>query len=241
MCIRDRGKPKQPKKQMRRWSGKVVNSFANHSPKRLERRFSKTSSTQVFTAEYLRTYVIKVFKSLHVPTEDAELAADVLLESDIRGIESHGVARLKTYVELFKAGLMEPNPKITIVRETPSTATVDGGNGLGLVVGPKANQIAIDKATNVGSGWVSVCNSNHFGIAGYYALKSMDKSCIGWAMTNTTPLVVPLGSSEKYLGTNPIAVSFPGNKEQGIVIDMATSAVAWGKIEIAKRKQKKSP
>ena len=115
-------------------------------------------------------------------------------------------------------------------------ATVDGDNGLGLVVGPKANQIAMDKAEQFGSGWVSVSNTNHFGIAGYYPLKALERDLIGWAMTNSTKLVAPLWGAERMLGTNPIAIAFPGFKEPPIVIDMATSAVAYGKIEIALQK-----
>ena len=132
-------------------------------------------------------------------------------------------------------------PKIKIVREKASVATVDGDNGLGLVVGPKANEIAMDKAEQHGSGWVSVCNTNHFGIAGYYPLKALERDLIGWAMTNTTKLVAPLWGAERMLGTNPIAIAFPGLKEPPIVIDMATSAVAYGKIEIALRKNEPVP
>jgi LDH2 family malate/lactate/ureidoglycolate dehydrogenase len=110
-----------------------------------------------------------------------------------------------------------------------------------LVVGPKANEIAMDKAEQNGSGWVSVCNSNHFGIAGYYPLKALERDLIGWAMTNTTKLVVPLWGAERMLGTNPIAIAFPGYEEPPIVIDMATSAVAYGKIEIALRKNEPVP
>jgi LDH2 family malate/lactate/ureidoglycolate dehydrogenase len=138
-------------------------------------------------------------------------------------------------------GRINPKPNIKIVREKNSVATVDGGNGLGLVVGPKANEIAMEKAEKHGSGWVSVCNTNHFGIAGYYPLKALERDLIGWAMTNSTKLVAPLWGAERMLGTNPIAIAFPGYKEPPIVIDMATSAVAYGKIEIALRKRNKSP
>jgi LDH2 family malate/lactate/ureidoglycolate dehydrogenase len=127
------------------------------------------------------------------------------------------------------------------VREKKSVATVDGDNGLGLVVGPKANAIAMDKAAEHGSGWVSVCNTNHFGIAGYYPLQALERDMIGWAMTNTTKLVAPLWGAERMLGTNPIAIAFPGYKEPPIVVDMATSAVAYGKIEIALRKKSAVP
>jgi L-2-hydroxycarboxylate dehydrogenase (NAD+) len=117
-----------------------------------------------------------------------------------------------------------------------STATVDGDNGLGLVVGPIANRIAMDLAEKAGSGWVSVRNTNHFGIAGYYVLKALERDLIGWAMTNSTKLVAPLWGAERMLGTNPIATGFPGKQEPPIVIDMATSAAAYGKVEIARRK-----
>jgi LDH2 family malate/lactate/ureidoglycolate dehydrogenase len=172
---------------------------------------------------------------------DAERAADVLAKSDIRGIDSHGIARLHTYFDMLNLGRINPEPNIRIVREKGSVATVDGDNGLGLVVGPKANEIAMDKAEQHGSGWVSVCNTNHFGIAGYYPLQALERDLIGWAMTNTTKLVAPLWGAERMLGTNPIAIAFPGFKEPPIVIDMATSAVAYGKIEIALRKKTPVP
>jgi L-2-hydroxycarboxylate dehydrogenase (NAD+) len=108
-------------------------------------------------------------------------------------------------------------------------------------VGPKATEIAMDKAEQHGSGWVSVCNTNHFGIAGYYVLKALERDLIGWAMTNSTKLVAPLWGAEKMLGINPIAIAFPGYREPPIVIDMATSAVAYGRIEIALRKQEQIP
>ena len=172
---------------------------------------------------------------------DAEQAADVLAKSDLRGVESHGVARLHTYFEMLELGRINPRPNVKIVREKGSVATLDGDNGLGLVVGPKANEIAMDRAERYGSGWVSVRNSNHFGIAGYYPLKALERDLIGWAMSNSTKLVAPLWGAERMLGTNPIAIAFPGYKEPPIVIDMATSAVAYGKIEIALRNQAPVP
>ncbi|HEV1992818.1 MAG TPA: Ldh family oxidoreductase, partial [Candidatus Acidoferrum sp.] len=126
-------------------------------------------------------------------------------------------------------------------RSTLSTATVDGDNGLGLVVGPEANRIAMDMAEKAGSGWVSVRNTNHFGIAGYYVLKALERDLIGWAMTNSTSLVAPLWGAERMLGTNPISIAFPGKEELPIVIDMATSAAAYGKIEIARRRGEPIP
>jgi L-2-hydroxycarboxylate dehydrogenase (NAD+) len=191
--------------------------------------------TQTYRIEQLHTFTTRVFQHLGVPETDAGLAADVLSASDLRGVDSHGVARLHAYFDLLTLGRINPRPKLRILRETPSTATLDGDNGLGLVVGPKTNALALDKAEAVGSGWVSVCNTNHFGMAAYYPLQALPRDLIGWAMTNATKLVAPLWGAERMLGTNPIAVAFPGLEEPPVVIDMATSAAAYGKIEIAWR------
>ena len=195
----------------------------------------------VFSPDYLKDFSTKVFVKFGVSEADAKQAAEVLAKSDLRGIDSHGVARLHTYFDMLALGRINPKPNIKIVREKFSVATVDGDNGLGLVVGPKANEIAMDKAEKYGSGWVSVCHTNHFGIAGYYPLKALERDLIGWAMTNTTKLVAPLWGAERMLGTNPISIAFPGYKEPPIVIDLATSAAAYGKIEIARRKKTPIP
>lgn len=197
--------------------------------------------TKTYPIDQLSTFTQRVFVHLGVPDDDARLAADVLRAADLRGIDSHGVARLRTYYDLLAAGRINPEPRLQVVRETPSTATVDGDNGLGLVVGPKANEMAMEKAEAVGSGWVSVRNTNHYGIAGYYVLKALERDLIGFAMTNTTKIVAPLWGAEAMLGTNPIATAFPGHEEPPIVIDMATSTVAYGKIEIARRKKAEMP
>ena len=192
-------------------------------------------ASKVFPLEALRVFSTRVFLHFGVSEEDAAQAADVLARADLRGIDSHGVARLHTYFDLLSVGRINPRPQIKVARSTPSTATIDGDNGLGLVVGPHANRIAMDMAEKCGSGWVSVCNTNHFGIASYYVLEALERDLIGWAMTNATKLVAPLWGAERMLGTNPIAVAFPGKQEPPIVIDVATSAVAFGKIEIAHR------
>jgi LDH2 family malate/lactate/ureidoglycolate dehydrogenase len=194
----------------------------------------KTDAT-IFPIDHLRDFSTRMFAHFGVPDADAQLAADVLATSDLRGIESHGVARLRSYFELLASGRINVRHELQVVRETPSTATVDGDNGLGLVVGQKANEIAMEKAEAVGSGWVSVRNTNHFGIAGYYPLQALKRGLIGWAMSNSTKLVAPLWGAERMLGTNPFAIAFPGLEEPPIVIDMATSATAFGKIEIAMR------
>ena len=160
----------------------------------------------------LRVFTHEVFLSIGCGEADAKLAADVLLKADLRGIDSHGVARLIGYVRLWDKGRINPRPNIKIVHETPSTATVDGDAGLGLVVAPFAMKIALEKAENVGSGWVSVKNSNHFGIAGYHALMAVEKDMIGTAMTNASSLVAPTFSKERMIGTNPICYTFPAGK-----------------------------
>jgi LDH2 family malate/lactate/ureidoglycolate dehydrogenase len=205
--------------------------------------FSDYDST---TIHNVSTYIsqgiyAKVFQYFKVNEEDAWQAADVLSKADVRGIDSHGVARLKTYVDMFSIGRINPNPQIRIVREKKSVATVDGDSGLGLVVGPKANKIAMDKASEHGSGWVSVCNTNHYGIASYYPLQALERDMIGWSMTNSSRIVVPLWGAERRLGTNPISIAFPGYINPPIVIDLATSVVAFGKIELAKRQAKSVP
>lgn len=188
-----------------------------------------------FSVSHLRDFTRDVFIHFGVPEHDALTAAEVLLKADVRGIDSHGVARLRTYVDMFKIGRINPKPNIKIIREKKSVATVDGDSGLGLVVGPKANELAMERATVFGSGWVSVCNTNHYGIASYYSLKALERDMIGWSMTNTSRIVVPLWGAERRLGTNPIAIAFPGLKNPPIVIDLATSVVAFGKIEMAER------
>ena len=189
----------------------------------------------LFAAERLHEFASRVFQHFGVPIEAAVQAADILLLSDLRGIDSHGIARLRSYVSMLSIGRINPRPNIKIVRESPSTATVDGDNGLGLVVGPQANTIAMEKADRVGTGWVAVRHTNHYGIAGWYVLEALKRDMIGWAMTNTTKIVAPLWGAEKMLGTNPLAIAFPGLEEPPVVIDMATPAAAFGKIEMAIR------
>jgi L-2-hydroxycarboxylate dehydrogenase (NAD+) len=197
--------------------------------------------TKIFPSEVLREFCVRVFRHCGVPQADAAQAADVLAAADLRGIDSHGVARMYSYFGMLDEGHINPKPKIKIVRSTLSTAAVDGDNGLGLVVGPQANCIAMNMAEKAGSGWVSVCNTNHYGIAGYYVLQALERDMIGWSMTNSTKLVAPIWGAERMLGTNPIAIGFPGKEEPAIVLDMATSAVAYGKIEIARRKGEPIP
>lgn len=194
-----------------------------------------------FPYQQLYDFTYAVFKAIGCNNTDAATATATLLSADVRGIDSHGVARLIGYVRLWEAGRVNATPNIRIVHETPSTAVVDGDAGLGLVVAPFAMQVAIDKAKNVGTGWVSVRNSNHFGIAGYHAMMALEHDMIGMAMTNASALVAPTFSTERMLGTNPIAVAIPADKQPPFVADFATTTAANGKLELLQRKEQEAP
>jgi LDH2 family malate/lactate/ureidoglycolate dehydrogenase len=189
----------------------------------------------------LKALTTAIFSKMGCSLSDAELASDVLQSADLRGIDSHGVARLSGYVRLWNANRINAKAQPSIVHETNTTATLDGDGGLGLTNAAKAMDIAIQKAKEHGSGWVAIQNSNHFGIAGYHAMKALEHDMIGMALTNASPLVAPTFSKERLLGTNPICYAIPAGKCEPVVIDMATSAAANGKLEIAKRKGDQIP
>jgi L-2-hydroxycarboxylate dehydrogenase (NAD+) len=195
----------------------------------------------MYSVQKVRVFTEKIFLAIGCSPKDAKLAADVLIQADLSGVDSHGVARLAGYVRLFDNGRLNPKPNITIIHQTASTAVIDGDKGLGLIVAPYAMKLALKKAKKAGSGWVSVQNSNHFGIAGYHAALALPHDMIGWAMTNAAPLVVPTFSKEKLLGTNPIAVAVPADKQPPFLADFATTAVAYGKMEILQRKGQDAP
>lgn len=196
---------------------------------------------KTFQYEQLYAFTNAVFTGMGCSIEHAEIATKVLLSADLRGIDSHGVARLSGYVRLWQAGRINSKPAIKIIHETPSTAVVDGDQGLGLVVAPFAMEIAMQKAAAVGTGWVAVQNSNHFGIAGYHAMMALENEMIGMAMTNASALVSPTFSVEKMLGTNPIAVAIPAQEQPPFVADFATTTAANGKLEILQRKGQDAP
>lgn len=192
-------------------------------------------------AQQLRRFTEQIFQTIGCSDTDSRLAADVLVSADLRGVDSHGVARLPGYVRLWDHGRLNPQPRIRLVHETPSTAVLDGDRGLGLVVGPAAMKVAIDKARVAGTGWVAVRNSNHFGIAGYHAMLALPHDMIGQAMTHAAPLVAPTFSLDKLLGTNPLAYAIPAGEEPSFVADFASTAVAYGKLELAQRKNQPIP
>lgn len=195
----------------------------------------------MFTYDRLHRFAEAVFQHIGCPAADAQLATDVLLSADLRGIDSHGIARLIGYVRLWEKGRINPTPDVRIVHESPSTAVVDGDGGLGLVVAPKAMDIAIAKSAQAGTGWVSVKHSNHFGIAGYHAMRALPHDMIGMAMTNASPLVAPTYSLDRLLGTNPIAVAVPAHQQPPFVADFATTTAPNGKLEILQRKNLEAP
>ena len=196
---------------------------------------------QIFPYQQLFDFTKSVFISIGCSIDHADTATKTLLSADLRGIDSHGVARLSGYVRLWEAKRVNATPDIKVIHETPSTAVVDGDSGLGLVIAPFAMQIAIEKARQVGTGWVSVQNSNHFGIAGYHAMMALEHDMIGMAMTNASPLVAPTFSIDKMLGTNPICVAAPAGNEPAFVADLATTTAANGKLEILQRKNLQTP
>ena len=202
--------------------------------------YLRTMQMQFSYAE-LSSFASKVFVSIGFSEADAETATAALLSADLRGVDSHGIARLSGYVRLWEVGRLNAKPNVAVTYQTPSTAVVDGDLGVGLVVAPFAMQVAIEKAKLAGTGWVSVQNSNHFGIAGYHAMMALPHDMIGIAMTNASPLVAPTFSTERLLGTNPIAVAIPAGKFPPFVADFATTTAANGKLELLQREQKAVP
>lgn len=194
-----------------------------------------------FDYSSLHQFTLSVFKLMGCADGDASTAAKALLSADLRGVDSHGIARLSGYVRLWEARRVNACARPALIHETATTATLDGDGGLGLVVAPFAMEVAVAKAKDYGTGWVAVQNSNHFGIAGYHAMLALPHNMIGIAMTNASPLVAPTFSVERLLGTNPMAFAIPAGEEPPFVADMATTTAANGKLEILQRKNGVAP
>ena len=186
--------------------------------------------------EDMRATVEDIFRKMRMPNEDAALAADVLMYADIRGVESHGVSNMmRSYVRDFQEGRMNPTPAWRIVREAAAVCTIDSDRGLGLVVGPAAMNVAIERAEKYGIGSVSVTNGQHFGAAGYHAVMALGHDMIGIAMTTGGVSVLPTNGAERLVGLNPIAIAAPTRKEPPFIFDASMSSVAGNKITLAQR------
>ncbi len=185
-----------------------------------------------YNHQELKQFVEQLFIAMGCLKSDASSVAEVLIAAELRGIPSHGLLRVKDYYAMVKAGRINTSPKVSILHETPSTATVDGDNALGPVAAKTSMQIAINKAKTAGTGWVATNNTNHFGIAGFYSMMALEHNMIGIALTNANPLVAPTYSADRLLGTNPIAVAIPTHNQPPFVADFATTPVARGKLAI---------
>ncbi len=194
-----------------------------------------------YTAASLHEFCVCILLKCNVPFGEADTTATVLVDTDLRGVDSHGIAHLSDYVAHLISGSYKASRTLTVVHETHATALVDGGGGLGHPAGVFAFQMAMDKALLTGTGTVVVRNSHHFGAAGYYVSLALGRDMIGVCMTNAGPGVLPTFGIQPLLGTNPIALAVPTNLEHPFVLDMATSVKAYGKVEIAKRERSGIP
>jgi L-2-hydroxycarboxylate dehydrogenase (NAD+) len=200
-------------------------------------RFKVPVKDQVFVSEAaLRRTVTQIFEKLGVSPEESAEAADVLTMTDLRGVETHGVSNmLRAYVRDYKAGKLDPRPGWRMVRESPGTAVIDAERRLGIIVGPRAMRLAVDKARKVGVGVVTVFNSGHFGAIGHYAMQAAMQDMVGACFTGAGLSVVPTFATKPLLGTNPIALAAPARHEAPMLFDAATSAIAGNKIRLAMR------
>jgi len=192
-------------------------------------------------ANTLENFMRDVFEGLGVPKDDASIIANVLITSDLRGIESHGIQRCKMYYDRIKEGIYDPVSKIDIIKDSPTTALLDGNCGMGHVIAYKAMKMAIEKAKKYGLGAVAVKNSTHFGIAGYYSLMAIKEGMIGLTVTNARPSIPPTFGSEPMLGTNPLTVGAPTDERFPFLLDCATSIIQRGKVEVNARINKQLP
>lgn len=195
----------------------------------------------MYTYKSLFEFTKDVFMKMGCSSGDASIIAGVFMAAELRGHPSHGMIRIKDYYELWKSGRINMQPNVRIVHSTPSTAVVDGDNAVGMIAAERSMEIAIEKAKLAGTGWVATRNSNHFGIAGYYAMKALKHNMTGICLTNANPLVSPTFSISRMMGTNPIAVAIPAFRQPPFVADFATTPVARGKLAVAEKKGEKVP
>ena len=197
--------------------------------------------TQLIPVDVIHRFMMDVLQGLGTPPEEAQICAEVLITSDVRGIESHGVGRLKYYYDRIKAGVQNTHTEFEVVQESETTAVVDGHHGMGHVIAYRAMRLAMDKARQVGLGAVAVRNGTHFGIAGYYPLMAAQEGMVGFTFTNARPAIAPTFGTEPMLGTNPIAFAAPSDMDFPFSFDGATAISQRGKIEVAMRAEKPVP
>jgi LDH2 family malate/lactate/ureidoglycolate dehydrogenase len=202
---------------------------------------TNVKETIIAKPETLMTFCTGVFEKLGVPHEDALIAADAIVGSNMRGVDTHGVIRMLVYSAKLKGGFVNPKPNLRPLRETKGTALIDGGNGFGQIVGYRAMEIAIKKAREVGVSCVSVRNSNHFGTCAHYSMMAPPQDMIGLVFTNASAQIAPTGGAEKMLANNPWSVAVPAGKRFPVVLDMANSVVARGKIRQAAKEGRSIP
>lgn len=222
----------------------LSNSHKKYNIKNKEGVILHINSDSIVWVDFdsLENFMIDVFKGIGVPEEDARICADVLITSDKRGIDSHGIGRLKPiYYDRIKAGTQSPKTDMEIVKDGPTTAVIDGHNGMGQVIAKKSMALAIEKAKKMGLGMVAVRNSTHYGIAGYYVLMAIEAGMIGISGTNARPSIAPTFGVENMLGTNPLTFGMPSDEEFPFVLDCATSITQRGKIEFYDRADKEIP
>jgi len=199
------------------------------------------AETQAIAADRLRVTVAGIFRGVGVPEGDAAIVADSLIEADLRGVSSHGVVRVPTYVTGLTSGEINPRPSLQLIFDGGSRATVDGDNGMGQVGSNHAMQLAIERAREHGIGAVGLTRSRHCGAMAYWAIQALEHHCIGVATTNAGLNMAPTGGRDKIVGNNPVAIAVPTNRRWPMVLDMATSVVAGGKLDVAAIRGEKIP
>jgi ureidoglycolate dehydrogenase (NAD+) len=199
------------------------------------------SQERIVPAAGLQALEEDIFRKLGFTEEGSRLAAKSLVEADLRGVSSHGALRIPTYAARVQHGVVTTDGPLELIADHGATAVIDGRHTLGQIPGTRAMELAIAKAEEYGVGCVGVCHSHHYGTAAYYAQMAAAKGMVGMSMTNTAPLMPPLGGLKKVVGTNPISIAVPSRRHFDVVLDMATSTVAHGKLQIAAKEGKPIP
>jgi LDH2 family malate/lactate/ureidoglycolate dehydrogenase len=195
----------------------------------------------VFRADSLQAFCEEVFLSCGLAQEDAAILADSLVQANLRGVDSHGITRVGIYVKRLKMGLVNPRPNVEVVRESDATLLVDGDNGMGQVVGVRALDLGLDKSKESGGVSVGIRRSNHYGAGAYYVQRAVARDMVAFAYSNAPPTMAPWGGVDPYVGTNPYAYGVPAGEHRPIILDMATSIVARGKIILATERDEPIP